>query len=71
MILRTSNDLAELIRARRRELGLSQEELADLSGLHRMQISLIERDQRVARFDTVLRIVHTLGMDLEAGVRGR
>lgn len=71
MVLRTTSELAQLVRARRRELGLSQEALADLSGVHRMQISLFERGERVGRFDTVLRIVHTLGMDLEVRPRGQ
>src|SRR5271167_402447 len=65
MILRSSDELGPLVRARRYELGLSQEDLADLSGVHRTYIGMVEQGRRVGRLDTVLRILHTLGMDLE------
>jgi HTH-type transcriptional regulator / antitoxin HipB len=71
MILRSADDLAPLIRARRRELGLTQEELANLTGVHRTHISLFERGRRAGQLDTVLRILHALGMDLEVRIRGR
>lgn len=70
MILRTANDLAGVIRDRRRELGLTQEELANLTGVHRTYISMVESGERAAKLDTVLRIVQTLGMDLDVRVRG-
>jgi len=34
------------VRKKRKELNLSQEELADICGLHRTYISLIERKKR-------------------------
>ncbi len=71
MILRTPSELPPLVRARRRELGLTQEELGDLAGVHRVLISQFERGKRTAQFPTVLRILHTLGMDLEVRTRGR
>lgn len=70
MILRATSDLAPLVRARRRELGLTQEELADLVDVHRTYIGIFENGERPMRFDTVLRILHTLGMDLEVRTRG-
>lgn len=71
MILRSTDELGPLVRARRRELGVSQEELADLTDVHRTSISLFEQGKIVGKFDTVLRILHTLGMDLEVRVRGQ
>jgi transcriptional regulator with XRE-family HTH domain len=71
MILRSTDELGPLVRDRRYELGLSQEALADLAGVHRTYISLFERGMRVGPIDTVLRILHTLGMDLEVRVRGQ
>ena len=70
MIVQTTNDLAELVRARRRELGLTQEELADVTGVHRAFVSLFERGQRTGRFDLILELVHALGMDLDVRPRG-
>ncbi len=71
MILRAASELPPLVRARRRELGLTQEELADLAGVHRISISQFERGARTGQFPTVLRILHTLGMDLEVRTRGQ
>ncbi len=70
MILRTTSDLARLVRDRRRELGLTQEELANLTGLHRTVIGIFEKGERPVRFESILTILHTLGMDLEVHARG-
>ena len=70
MILRTTSDLAQQVRARRRELGLTQEDLAALANLHRTYISLFESGRRAIRFDVALRILNTLGMDLDLLTRG-
>lgn len=52
----------ENIRARRLEIGLSQEELADLAGLHRTYIGAIERGERNVSFVNILRISRALGV---------
>lgn len=71
MILRDADGLVRAMRARRQELGLTQEELANLAGLHRTQIVLYERGKRTLRIDDALRLLHALGMDLELRTRGR
>ena len=50
----------EVIRELRDERGLSQEALAGAAGLHRTQISLIERGQRSVRLDTIVRLAKAL-----------
>lgn len=45
--------------------GLSQEDLADITGLHRTQISLIERGKRSPRLDTIIRIAKALEISLD------
>jgi transcriptional regulator with XRE-family HTH domain len=45
---------AENLRQYRVEAGLSQEELADLCGLHRTEISLLERCKRSPRLETIV-----------------
>lgn len=45
----------------RQELGLSQEQLAELSGLHRTYISSIERGARNVGVDNIERIARALG----------
>ncbi|HUN79583.1 MAG TPA: helix-turn-helix transcriptional regulator [Solirubrobacteraceae bacterium] len=71
MILRDADELVEAMRARRRELGLTQEELANLAGIHRTQVVLYEKGERTFRVDVALRLLHALGMDLELRTRGR
>ncbi len=42
------------LRQFRADSGLSQEELADLCGLHRTEISLLERCKRSPRLETIV-----------------
>lgn len=44
----------------RRASGLSQERLADKAGMHRTEIGLLERGQRVPRIDTVAKLARAL-----------
>jgi HTH-type transcriptional regulator/antitoxin HipB len=71
MIVRTADELREVVRARRRELGLSQEELADVIGAHRAFVSQFERGRTAARFDLVLKLLHALGLDVDLKPRGQ
>ena len=59
------------LRRERRHAGLSQEELAFQAGLHRTAVGQLERGERVARVDTLIRLAGTMGIppgDLLAGV---
>ena len=58
------------IRALRERKGLSQERLADLAGLHRNFIGLIERGQRNPTFLTLVAICSKLGLPLSEMVEG-
>jgi transcriptional regulator with XRE-family HTH domain len=70
-IVESTDDLARLVRARREELGITQETLANLSGLDRSFVGMFERGTRTGSFGLVLKLVHTLGMDIEVRPRGR
>ena len=48
------------IKRRRTAMGLTQEEFADVSGLHRTYISGIERGERNATLDVVFQIAKAL-----------
>jgi HTH-type transcriptional regulator / antitoxin HipB len=68
------NDLAQLalvLRARRAELRLTQEQVADVTGLNRRVIGELERGRISPRFDTVQRIANALGLDVELRPRER
>jgi transcriptional regulator with XRE-family HTH domain len=51
------------LRSLRAAKGLSQEELANAAGLHRTHISLIERDRRSVRLETIERLAKALRID--------
>jgi transcriptional regulator with XRE-family HTH domain len=70
-VVRSSEDLAGLVRARRHELGLSQEALSGITGIDRAFLSLFERGRRKMSIDGVLRLVQALGMDVEIRPRRR
>lgn len=46
----------------REDQDMTQEELANKAGLHRTQISLIERGERAPRLDTIERLAKALGV---------
>lgn len=54
--------LATNLRALRLARGLSQEELGDLSGLHRTYVSSVERCERNATLDTLDKLSDALGI---------
>jgi transcriptional regulator with XRE-family HTH domain len=47
----------------RRTVGLSQEETAVRASLHRTAVGQIERGERVARVDTLVKLAGALGVD--------
>jgi DNA-binding XRE family transcriptional regulator len=56
----TRNKLARRIKQLRKEAGLSQERLADLSGLHRTYIGAIERAEQNVSIDNIGKIAKAL-----------
>jgi HTH-type transcriptional regulator/antitoxin HipB len=65
MVIKTVDELAQMVRARRQELGLTQEALAGVSGVHRVFVSQLERGKATMRFELVLRLVQALGLDID------
>lgn len=63
--------IADQVAARRRELGLSQVELARLTGTTQSAIARLESGQRPPRIDTLLRIAEALDADLAVELRPR
>jgi transcriptional regulator with XRE-family HTH domain len=58
------------LRAARQRAGLSQEELGYRSGLHRTEVSLLERAGREPRLTTLVRLARPLGIKPIALLKG-
>jgi len=58
-------DLAKVIRQTRKQQGLTQEDLAGLSGLGRRFISEVEHGKPTAQISKVLLILNVLGISLQ------
>jgi len=56
--------LAGNLRAVRRARGISQEELADLAGLHRTYVGSIERAERTVSIDNIERLANAHNLDV-------
>jgi HTH-type transcriptional regulator/antitoxin HipB len=69
MIINNAKDLGKLVRSRRHELGLTQTEVAEVANANLRFVSELERGKPTARFETVMRVLSTLGIELEARVR--
>jgi transcriptional regulator with XRE-family HTH domain len=54
------------LRARREELGFSQEALAQMCDLDRTTISLLERSKRSPMLDTIVAVARALELDSPA-----
>jgi predicted transcriptional regulator len=60
--------LGETIKQIRKERNLTQEELGNLVGVQKSQISKIENSLTDARFDTILKVFKALGVKLKFNV---
>jgi transcriptional regulator with XRE-family HTH domain len=56
-------EFAANLRRHREEIGLSQHDLAALTGLHRTEISLLERGLRSPLLDTIVVLSRALELD--------
>jgi transcriptional regulator with XRE-family HTH domain len=63
--------IAEQVATRRRALGLSQLDLARLTGTTQSAIARLESGQRPPRIDTLLRIASALDAELAVELRPR
>jgi HTH-type transcriptional regulator/antitoxin HipB len=57
--------LGPVLSRRRKDLGLTQEELADLAGVALRLVHELEHDKVTVRLDNLLRLVNALGLHLE------
>ena len=57
--------IGTIIKSRRKELGITQQELADLAGVGINSLLSIERGKGNPSLQTLMRILDVLGLDLQ------
>ena len=62
---RVTEQLGRRVRRRRQFLDLSQEDLADRAGIHRTQITLYERGERMPLASTPIKLAAALGVSVD------
>lgn len=67
--IKSPEQLGALIRNRRRELGLTQTEVAEVANANLRFVSELERGKPTARLENIMRVLETLGIELEARAR--
>ena len=67
MRIRAARDLAAAVRGRRKDLALSQAELARRAGVARKSISELESGTTQPKLALVLRVLEQLGLVIEVG----
>lgn len=67
MRIRSARDLAAAVRGRRKDLAISQAELARRAGVARKSISELESGKTQPELALVLRVLEQLGLDIEVG----
>jgi transcriptional regulator with XRE-family HTH domain len=69
-ILRDATSLNQTLRSRRKELGLTQEELGQRAGLAAKHVSRIENGTHEPKVSTLFALVSALGLELAVGETG-
>ena len=64
------SSISDAVRARRRELGLRQDDLAELAGISERFVREVERDKSTVRLDKLTALLDALGLELRAEIRG-
>lgn len=71
MTVQSMRDLAAAVRGRRKDLGISQAELARCAGVSRKWIYEFEGGKPTAEFGLLLRVLDELGLELELSARSK
>ncbi|MBK1669174.1 hypothetical protein CKO28_14145 [Rhodovibrio sodomensis] len=62
--LKTAGDIGKLVRERRRELGMTQDEFAGLANVGRRFLVELEKGKPTLQIDRVLSVLQACGYDL-------
>lgn len=69
MIQSISNLLAEEVRTRRSDLGLTQQDLADMAGVSERFVRFVEQGKPSVQLDSLTALLDTLGLELQLATR--
>lgn len=61
--------LAAEVRARRGQLGLTQQDLADMAGVSERFVRFVEQGKPSIQLDSLLAVLDALGLELRLGTR--
>ena len=64
-----SNVLATEVRTRRSDLGLTQQDLADMAGVSERFVRFVEQGKRSVQLDSLTALLETLGLELQLATR--
>lgn len=64
MKIKNAADFGQIIRKRRRELGYTQEFVAEFTGVSVTYISQLERGKKTAEIEKAIMLANVLGLDL-------
>ena len=67
----TASTLGRTIALRRRDLDVTQHDLALLAGVSVRFLSSLERGKATVRLDTLVAVLDALGLELNTALRGR
>ena len=70
-LVRDGKALGRLVRQRRKELGLTQADLAEATGYSKRLIGELENGRDTVGVGKILWICDNIGMDIEAVMRGK
>ncbi|MNM69306.1 Antitoxin HipB [compost metagenome] len=69
--IRAAHQLGPLMRAFRKQAGLSQAQLAERLGISRQAITALEREPEAATFERLMRVWAVLGLEVSLQPRSR
>ncbi|HET6240920.1 MAG TPA: helix-turn-helix transcriptional regulator [Arthrobacter sp.] len=61
--------LASEVRSRRRSLGLTQQDLADMAGVSERFVRFVEQGKPSVQLDSLTAVIETLGLELRLATR--
>ena len=70
VILHTPQDIASLVKKRRKELGYTQSQVAAFCGVGNRFFSELENGKETLQLGKVMKVINILGLDLTVKERG-